>query len=254
VGELTGKVMLVTGASRGIGAACARELGAQGATVIAHYGSHREGAEEAVSALPAECRFLVGGDMSTPGAARELWRRVLERRKRIDVVVVNAAVSVQTPFDGSDEEWDSGWERTLRVNVLEPVSLMREAVSHFRSSGGGILITLSSWAAQQGSAIPELPAYAASKAAVKAVTQTVARAYGKDNVFAYVIAPGIVKTRMSEVSISFRGGEDKVNAALALGRMVPPEEIGSLVAYLASGACTHMTGATLDVNGATYVR
>ena len=252
--ELDGKTVLVTGASRGIGAACARALGAQGATVIAHYGSHREGAESAVSTFPKERAFLVQADMATPGAARELWRAVLARYERVDVVVVNAATSIQTPFEATDEEWDLGWEETLRINVLEPVSLMREAVSHFRSSGGGILITLSSWAAQQGSAIPDLPAYAASKAAVQAATQTVARAYGKENVFAYVIAPGIVKTRMSEVSISFRGGEDKVNAALALGRMVPAEEIGSLVAYLASGACTHLTGATLDVNGASYVR
>jgi NAD(P)-dependent dehydrogenase (short-subunit alcohol dehydrogenase family) len=252
--SLSGKKVLVTGASRGIGAACARELGAQGATLIAHYGSHRSGAEDAVSALPVQQRCLVQADFSLPGAGRRLWREVADRHERIDVVVVNAAMSVETPFDGTDEEWDQGWERTLRVNVLEPVNLIREAVSHFRARGGGILITLSSWAAQQGSAIPQLPAYAASKAAVKAVTQTVARAYGKENVFAYVIAPGIVKTRMSEVSIAFRGGEEQVNAALALGRMVPAAEIGSLVAYLASGACTHLTGATLDVNGASYVR
>jgi NAD(P)-dependent dehydrogenase (short-subunit alcohol dehydrogenase family) len=252
--SLDGKTVLVTGASRGIGAACVRELGAQGATVIAHYGSHREGAQEAVSSLPAQRRFLEQADMAEAGAGRRLFRAVGAKHPRIDAVVVNAAMSVDTPFDGTDDEWDDGWERTLRVNVLEPVNLIREAVAHFRASGGGILITLSSWAAQQGSAIPQLPAYSASKAAVKAVTQTVARAYGKENVFAYVIAPGIVKTRMSEVSIAFRGGEDQVNAALALGRMVPVEEIGSLVAYLASGACTHLTGATLDLNGATYVR
>lgn len=252
--SLESKTVLVTGASRGIGAACTRELGAQGATVIAHYGSHREGAEGALASLPAERRFLEQADMAVSGAGRELWRAVAARHERIDVVVVNAATSVQTPFDGTDEEWDEGWERTLRINVLEPVNLIREAVTHFRARGGGILITLSSWAAQQGSAIPQLPAYAASKAAVKAVTQTVARAYGKENVFAYVIAPGIVKTRMSEVSISFRGGEEQVNAALALGHMVPVQEIGSLVAYLASGACTHLSGATLDVNGASYVR
>ncbi len=235
--DLSDKTVLVTGASRGIGAACVRALGTCGATVIAHYGSHRDGAEEAVAALPEGRRFVAQADMAVPGAGRELAREVFARHGRVDVVVVNAAVSVETPFEAPDEEWDRGWDQTLRINVLEPVNLIRETVAHFRSSGGGILITLSSWAAQQGSAIPQLPAYSASKAAVKAVTQTVARSYGRENVFAYVIAPGIVKTRMSEVSITFRGGEDAVNAALALGRMVPAEELGSLVA-----------------NGATYVR
>jgi NAD(P)-dependent dehydrogenase (short-subunit alcohol dehydrogenase family) len=142
----------------------------------------------------------------------------------------------------------------MRVNVLEPASLIREAVAHFREHGGGVVITLSSWAAQQGSAIATLPAYAASKAAVKAVTQTVARNYGKEGVLAYVVAPGIVRTRMSEISAVARGGIDKVNAILALGEMVPAEEVGDLIALLASGRCRHLSGATIDVNGATYVR
>jgi NAD(P)-dependent dehydrogenase (short-subunit alcohol dehydrogenase family) len=137
---------------------------------------------------------------------------------------------------------------------LETASLIRESVNHFRANGGGILISLSSWAAQQGSAIASLPAYAASKAAVKAITQTVARNYAKDGVLAYVVAPGIVRTRMSEISAAARGGIDKVNAILALGEMVPADEVGALIVFLASGRCRHLTGATIDVNGASYVR
>jgi NAD(P)-dependent dehydrogenase (short-subunit alcohol dehydrogenase family) len=167
---------------------------------------------------------------------------------------VNAAIAPETPLDGSDAEWDEAWNATLRVNVLESASLIREAVNHFRSNGGGILITLSSWAAQQGSAIPQLSAYAASKAAVKAVTQTVARNYAREGVLAYVVAPGIVRTRMSEISAVARGGIDKVNEILAMGEMVPAEEVAALIAFLATGACRHLTGATLDVNGASYVR
>ena len=248
------RTVLVTGASRGIGAAAARALGADGADVVAHYGSHREGAEEAVAALPDGRKLLLQADMGEPGAARALWRDAVAWRGRVDVVVVNAAIAPETPFDGSDEEWDAGWDATLRVNVLEPVSLVREAVNHFREHGGGIVITLSSWSAQQGSAIASLPAYAASKAAVKAVTQTVARSYAADGVLAYVVAPGIVRTRMSEISATSRGGIDQVNAMLALGEMVPPDEVGALIAFLASGTCRHLTGATIDVNGATYVR
>jgi NAD(P)-dependent dehydrogenase (short-subunit alcohol dehydrogenase family) len=252
--ELAGKTILVTGASRGIGAATATELVRAGAAVVAHYGSYREGAEEAVAAAPKERKLVVHADLAQPRAARGLWREALSLSGRVDVVVVNAAIAPETPFDGSDDDWDDGWEATLRVNVLEASSLIREAVNHFRASGGGILITLSSWAGQQGSAIPQLPAYAASKAAVKAVTQTVARNYAREGVLAYVVAPGIVRTRMSEISAKVRGGLDGVNAILALGEMVPPEEVAKLIAFLASGRCRHLTGATIDVNGATYIR
>ena len=248
------KTVLVTGASRGIGAAAARALAASGARVIAHYGSHRDGAVDAVAALPEDGRLVLQADMAEPGAARALWRDAVAWRGRVDVVVVNAAIAPETPFDGSDEDWDSAWDALLRVNLLEPASLIREAVAHFVENGGGIVISLSSWAAQQGSAIPSLSAYAASKAAVKAVTQTVARNYAKDGVLAYIVAPGIVRTRMSEISAVSRGGIDKVNAILALGEMVPAEEVGALIAFLASGECRHLTGATIDLNGATYVR
>jgi len=248
------RVVLVTGASRGIGAAAAAAIGASGASVVAHYGSHAEGAAAAVAALPDDRKLLVAGDMSQPGAARALWRQAIAWRGRVDVVVANAAIAPETPFEATDEEWDAGWDAILRVNVLEPVSLIREAVAHFRASGGGIVVTLSSWAAQQGSAIPSLSAYAASKAAVKAVTQTVARNYAKEGVLAYVVAPGIVRTRMSEISATARGGIDKVNAILSLGEMAPAEEAGELIAFLASGACRHLTGATIDLNGASYIR
>ena len=248
------KTVLVTGASRGIGAAAARALAAAGARVIAHYGSFREGAAEAVAALPEPDRLLLQADLGRTGAARELWAEAVAWRGRVDVLVANAGIAPETPFDGPDEEWDAGWESTFRVNVFEPASLIREAVAHFRASGGGTVITLSSWSAQQGSAIPSLPAYAASKAAVKALTQTVARAYAKEGVLAYVVAPGIVRTRMSEISASSRGGIEKLNAFLAMGEMVPAEEVGELIAFLASGAVRHLSGATIDVNGATYVR
>jgi NAD(P)-dependent dehydrogenase (short-subunit alcohol dehydrogenase family) len=252
--DLSGKTILVTGSSRGIGAATARALGAAGAHLVAHYGTHREGAEESTAAIPAERKLLVEADLGAPGAGRGLWREAVAWRGRVDVLVANAAIAPPTAFDEGDEEWDAGWEQTLRVNLLEPVSLMREAVRHFLKHGGGSIISLSSWAAQRGSAIASLPAYAASKAAIANVTQTIARNYAGDNVLAFVVAPGIVKTRMSEVSAAARGGIDAVNAALALGEMVPPEEVARVITFLAGGTCRHLTGATLDVNGASNIR
>jgi len=253
-GDLQGRVVLLTGASGGIGSQAAKVLGARGASVVAHYGGNRDGAMHAVSSLPEAQRLLVQADLSRPGAARSLFADSLRWRGRIDVVVVNAATLLETPLEGSDDEWDENWERTLRVNVLEPVNLMREAVRHYLGVGGGTLIVLSSWAAERGSAIASLSAYAASKAAVRSVAQTIAHNHAKDGILAYVLAPGIVRTPMSKISARARGGIEAVHAALAMGQMVPPSEIAELIAFLSTGRCRHLSGATIDVNGATYIR
>ena len=253
-GSLEGKVVLLTGASGGIGSLTARALGGAGADLIAHYRSDRAGAEAAVAGIPGERCLLLQGDLSAPGSSRALWREAMVWKGRVDVVVINAAMLARTPFDGSDGQWDEGWAESMRVNVVEPASLAREAVAHYLETGGGTIVTISSWAAQAGSALTQVPAYAASKAAIRNLTQTIARNYAKDGVLAYVVAPGIVRTPMAEISAEARGGIDKVHAALAMGELVPPEEVADLVAFLATGACRHLTGATLDMNGASYVR
>lgn len=252
--DITGKTVLVTGASRGIGAATAKALGEAGARVIAHYGSYLDGAHDALSAVPEDRKFFISADLSIPGSGRELFTKALEYSKRIDAVVNNAAVNLDTPFLGDDESWDENWLQTMRVNLLEPANLIKEAVQHFLEQGGGTLIALSSWSGQRGSAIPQLSAYAASKAGIKAVTQTVAQNYAKDGILAYVIAPGIVKTRMAEAAAVARGGEESMKAALNLGELVEPQDISELIVFLTTGRCRHLTGATIDVNGASYVR
>jgi NAD(P)-dependent dehydrogenase (short-subunit alcohol dehydrogenase family) len=252
--DLSGKVVLVTGASKGIGAEITASVGRAGASVIAAYHSDHDGVRAATSAIPEERRHLLSLDLSRPGAGRDLWDDARACRGSIDVVVCNAAVMVDSPLDATDAEWDEAWRQTLSVNVLEPANLMRSAARDFVARGGGTLIVLSSWAAQRGSGNPDLLAYAASKAAVRSLAQTLARAHAKDGLLVYVIAPGIVRTRMSEISAARVGGEPAVTATLAMGEWVPPQEIGELVTFLASGAMRHLSGATLDVNGASYIR
>jgi NAD(P)-dependent dehydrogenase (short-subunit alcohol dehydrogenase family) len=252
--ELSGRTILVTGSSKGIGAATAYALGGAGAHVVAHYGSDEAGARDAVALVPEERRLLVQADLQDPGGAQRLWEAASGWRGRVDVLVNNAAVMEDTPLDAPDDEWRRGWERSLQVNVLAPAMLTRAAVRHFLERGGGVVITLSSWVAQRGPADESLVAYAASKAAVKALTQTIARHHAKDGVLAYVIAPGVVRTRLSERAAARTGGEEAVTATLAMGEWVPPQELAELVVFLAGGRVRHLTGATLDVNGATYVR
>lgn len=255
-GSLEGKIVLVTGASKGIGRAIAEAMAAEGATVIAHYRSDRAGAEAALAGVPpARKHFLQADQELQPQSMDGLWREALAFRGRVDAVVLNAAIMLwEGGIDDSDAAWDDAWERQWKVNVLAPSRLMRNAVRTFRTSGGGILITISSWAAQRGVTNPAMIAYAASKSAVKAAAQTIARGYAKENILSYVVAPGVVRTRMSTDFAALQGGEDKVTATLAMGEWVPPADIGALVAFLATGKARHLTGATLDVNGATYIR
>lgn len=252
--DLEGSVILVTGASGGIGAATTRLLLARGAQVVAHYGRDRAGARAAVALAPDDSCTLVQSDFGVVGSGRETFARALAWRGRIDVVVVNAATLLETPLDASDETWDERWERTFRVNVLEPAGLMREAVRHFVGAGGGTIVVMSSWAGQRGSAIPMLPAYAASKAALRNVAQTFAFNHAADGVVCHVVAPGIVDTPMSTIAATARGGVEQVRAVLATGELVPTHEIAELVAFLSSGRCRHLSGATIDVNGASYIR
>ena len=212
------------------------------------------GAEAAGRGAGGSDKRFIQADLHDLAAAERLWDEALAWRGRIDVFVNNAAIMLWNGgIDEDDETWDAVWAETLQVNVLAPARLVRRAVKHYLASGGGILVTMSSWGAQRGVTNPATMAYAASKAAVKAMTQTIARAYARDNILTYIIAPGVVRTQMSETFAATQGGTEKVFAGLAMGEWVPPEELGDLVTFLATGM-RHLSGATLDVNGATYIR
>lgn len=251
------KVILVTGASQGIGAATAGILARDGAQLIAHHRGQGdlESAKNALADVEAGRKHFVAGDFEDEAAPDTVWAQALAWRGHIDVLILNAAMMVPAGgVDDSDEEWDAAWHAHYRVNVLAPSRLMRQAVRHFRLRGGGIIIVMSSWVAQRGVTNPKMLAYAASKSAVKAVAQSIARAYARDHIYSYIIAPGIVRTKMSVDFAELQGGEEAVTKTLAMGEWVPPDELGELIAFLASGEVRHLTGATLDVNGATYIR
>lgn len=251
-GSLEGRTVLLTGASGGIGAATARRLAAEGGQVLAHYHGNRAGAEQALHTAPHERAELLGGDLSSPAAARALWHAA-EARATVDVLVLNAAVIPDSPLDGADDKWDAGWQEALQINVIGAGALLREATRAFSTRGSGIAIVLSSWAAEQGSRLVDVSAYAASKAAIRNLAQTLARHYARAGVHIHIVAPGVVDAGMGVV------GKDEaqtraVAEGLAMGRHVRADEIANVVAFLASGAAPSLTGATIDINGASYIR
>ena len=231
--------ILATGTSRGIGAAIAASFQSDDVRFVGH---STTGGDAAIAA-----------DLDRDGAAARLWARALERLDgRIDVLINNAGIFEATPLDLPDDQWRAAWERTMRINLTAAAELSRLAVLHFQQSGGGRLINVASRAAYRGDS-PAHWHYAASKAGMVAMTKTVARGYARDNILAFAVCPGFTMTGMAEDYLSSRGGAALL-ADIPLGRVAEPAEVAATVRFLALEAPPSMTGAALDINGASYVR
>ena len=229
--------ILLTGSSRGIGAAILTSLEAGGARVIGHGTS---------SGIPA--------DFSDPAAPQMLWDKALDALDgRIDVLVNNAGIFDAAPLDLDHDDWVAAWERTMRVNLTASAELCRLAVRHWQSGArGGRIVNIASRAAHRGDS-PAHWHYAASKAGMVAMTKTIARGYAAEGILAFAICPGFTMTGMAEDYLSSRGG-DKLLADIPLGRVAMPDEVATMARFCALEAPASMTGAVLDVNGASYVR
>ena len=247
---LTDKTILVTGASRGIGAATARVCHAAGARVLAHASGMSDAAASVSGELDIEFLFE---DLGETGAGARLFAKALERAGRIDGVVNNAGVYLPSSLTGDD--WESGWAKTMAVNVQAPADICRAAITHFRhskteTSNSMRIINIASRAGHRGDGVDHA-AYAASKAAVLGMTKTWARGLSGEGIELYAIAPGWVETRMAPQDIENR---KKAIADIPLGRVAAPEEVANMAAFLLTGASQSAVGATFDINGASYVR
>ena len=249
--DLTGRAVLVTGASRGIGVAIARAMAGAGARVAVHYGRGREPAE-ALAAELGHGAEAFGADLADAQACTRLWAEVEARFGRVDVLVNNAGVAIGSPLEASDIQWADDWDSTLAVNLRATALLSRAAIAHFQRGGGGRIVTIASRAAFRGDA-PDYLAYAASKAGQVALTRSIARAYGRDEITAFIVAPGFTRTEMAQDFID-RYGPEVALRDNALGCFTEPEDIAPTVVFLASGLADHATGTTIDINAASYVR
>jgi 3-oxoacyl-[acyl-carrier protein] reductase len=250
--DLTDKVVLVTGAGRGIGAAIAREAVGLGARVVAHdVGAGGEAVALAKTLGARQCHFIAA-DLAAGAQIPGLWERALAWQGRIDVLVNNAGIYEPADIDHSFADWARSWDRTLAVNLVAPAHLCREAIRTFRKAGGGIIVNVASRAAFRGDD-PDYMHYAASKAGLVAMTRTIARGYGRDNITAFAIAPGFVNTNLNAAFFERHGLEAAIQT-IPLGAVAEPEDVARVVMFLASGLARHATGTTIDINGASYVR
>jgi 3-oxoacyl-[acyl-carrier protein] reductase len=250
--DFTGRVVLITGASGGIGAATACTIAGCGGDVVLHE-LREEGRLAELAQELGEQAHVVTADLAHPEALEATWRAALEWRGRIDVLVNNAGIYEPASVDGPVEAWTAAWERTLAVCLVAPATLCREAIRTFRGqAGGGTIVNLASRAAWRGED-PDYWHYAAAKAGVVAMTKTIARQYGRDGVTAYAVAPGFVDTPFNTALVEQYGLEFFANDT-GLGEVAGPQDLANVIAFLASGLARHATGTTVDVNGASYVR
>jgi len=247
-----GRAVLVTGGSRGIGAAVAREFAAAGDRVAVHYGSSRAAALEVAASLQGGGHVVVGADLGDPEAVRAMVAEAAEGLGGLEVLVNNAGVFTPHPItETTYEEWQRAWRDTLAVNLLGAANATWCAVPHMIEAGGGRIVNVSSRGAFRGE--PRSPAYGASKAAIVAFGQSLARALGPHRIAVTTVAPGWTDTDMAADTLAGPRG-DAIRAESPLGRVAEPQDVARAVLYLASPEAEFATGSVLDVNGASFLR
>jgi NAD(P)-dependent dehydrogenase (short-subunit alcohol dehydrogenase family) len=248
--DLRGKTVLVTGASRGIGAAIAEAAADSGASLILHATAPGAAIDDVATGRKIPASRVICEDLSAPDAGFRLFERALNVAPRIDAVVNNAGVYLDSSLVASRDDWRAAWSKTQAINMQAPADISYAAIEHFRKAGGGIVVNIASRAGHRGDSI-DGAAYAASKGAMLAMTKTFARALAGEDILFYAVAPGWVETRMAPKDVEARR---KAVADIPLGRVATPEEVAAMTVFLLTGACASATGATFDVNGASYVR
>jgi 3-oxoacyl-[acyl-carrier protein] reductase len=252
------KVALVTGASRGIGSIIALQLAQRGVRVALHYRNNRKAAAASLESLPGKGHASFDADLSDPNEASLLWQRVSDSLGAVDILINNAGLYIfHPPLKTAYGDWQSAWQQTLATNLVAPASLSLLAAQSMAARqkaaefGRGRIVNISSRGAFRGE--PDAPAYAASKAGLNALSQSLARALAPAGVYLYCVAPGWVETEMATSHLEGPDGP-AILAQHPLGRVNRTDEIANAAVYCALDAPAAMTGCVIDVNGASYLR
>jgi len=246
------RVVLITGSSRGIGRAAALQFAQTGARVAVHYNRDKRSAEETLAALPGSGHMTFQADLGVTADARRLIGDVLQRMHRIDVLVNNAGIWIDhPPATTSFDDWVEAWEKTIGTNLMGAAYVAHGAAMAMIRQGGGRIINITSRGAFRGE--PDGPAYAASKAGMNAMSQSLAKALAPHKICVFAIAPGWVDTDMAKPLLEGPDG-DAIRAQSPMNRVATPEEVARTILFLASEGTDALTGCIIDVNCASYLR
>ena len=253
-------VALVTGASRGIGRVIATQLAERGVRIALHYHNNHPAANDALAHLAGTGHAVFAADLADPAATTRLWQQVIERFGGVDVLVNIAGLYVEhAPLSTRYDSWQSVWQATLAANLVGPANLSLLAAQRMAARaeavdaafGRGRLVNISSRGAFRGE--PDCPAYAASKAGLNALSQSLAKALAPSSIHVYCVAPGWVETEMAASHLTGPDGA-AILAQHPLGRVNRSHEVAQAAVYCALDAPAAMTGCIIDVNGASYLR
>jgi NAD(P)-dependent dehydrogenase (short-subunit alcohol dehydrogenase family) len=243
---------LVTGASRGIGRQIARLLAEDGMRVAVHYGSNEAMARETLALLPGDGHVLLQADLADGAQAAALAGRAAEALGGLDVLVNNAGIFREHPVRDVDAAtWAARWQEILAVNLMAPALLIHAARPFMVAAGGGYIVNIGSRGAFRGE--PTAPAYGASKAGMHGLGQYMAVALAPDKIFVVNLAPGFVETEMAREALQGERGV-ATRAQSPHLRVARAEEIAETVRFVVSGRADWLTGGTIDLNGASYLR
>lgn len=249
--DYTGRKVLITGSSRGVGRACAQLFARAGAQVAVHYHQNREAAQSCRESLHGSGHHIFQADMADPAAVRQLVQEVHTRLGGLDILVNNAGIFLPHPVDMPFAEWLSTWQRTIATNLTGAAVAAYTAAEYMRAQGSGKIVNIGSRGAFRGEALQV--GYGASKAGLHALSQSLAQALGADGITVHAIAPGFIETAMARPHLQGAAGE-AIRQQSPLGRVATVEDVARAVAYLASPEAAFTTGCILDLNGASYLR
>ncbi|MCP5099300.1 MAG: SDR family oxidoreductase [Chloroflexi bacterium] len=250
--DFTNKIVLVTGASRGIGRAIAKQFADRGATILVHYNSNRAAAEETAASLPGSNHMVLQADMKDAEGLKVMVETAVSARGRIDILINNAGIYENHPLADTDyATWQSRWQKIISTNLIGVANLTYCVGQQMITQEGGRIVNISSRGAFRGE--PTSPAYGASKAGLNAMSQSLAKYLAPYNIFVGVVAPGFVQTDMAKSTLNSPEG-DGIRNQSPLKRVATPDEVAYAAVFLASEGAQFMTGAIIDVNGASYLR
>jgi 3-oxoacyl-[acyl-carrier protein] reductase len=246
------RTVLVTGGSRGIGAAIAQEFASHGDRIAVHYSSLKSRADEVAQSLMGADHIVTQADLRKPDEIKRMVDEVAQSFGHIDVLINNAGVFYDHPIESSTyEQWQEAWANTLGVNLIGAANITWCALQYMPRNANSRIVNIGSRGAFRGE--PKSPAYGASKAGIVAFGQSIAQALAPLKIAVTTLAPGFVDTEMAAELLQGSTG-DQIRQQSPFNRVATPLELAKAVYFLASPDAEWASGAILDYNGASYLR